>query len=105
MKLVGSFFILTILMALSVSAQTPARSSVLATGTASVSVTPDQAQINVSAVTQAATAQDGSGTIKTVNYSVTPVYNYPKDGSAAVLTGYTVTNSIQVILNDLTITG
>ena len=126
MKPVASFFILTILTALSVSAQTPQRSSVLATGTGSVSVTPDQAQINVSAITQAATAQDattqnatiaaniiaqvtqalgGSGTVQTVNYSVSPVYSYPKDGSAAVLTGYTVTNSIQVTLNNLTIAG
>ena len=126
MKPVASFFILTILTALSVSAQTPQRSSVLATGTGSVSVTPDQAQINVSAITQAATAQDattqnatiaaniiaqvtqalgGSGTVQTVNYSVSPVYSYPKDGSAAVLTGYTVTNSIQVTLNSLTIAG
>src|ERR1017187_6453509 len=101
------------------------RNVVLATGTASISVTPDQAQINVSAVTQAATAQDatsqnatiaanviaqltqalgGSGIVQTVNYSVSPVYTYPQNGSP-VLTGYTVTNSIQVTLHDLTITG
>ncbi len=92
---------------------------------ASVSVTPDQAQINVSAITQAVTAQDAanqnatiatniqsqlaqalgtSGTVKTVNYSVTPNYTYHNDGTS-VLNGYTVTNSIQVTLNDLTITG
>jgi uncharacterized protein YggE len=104
----------------------PARGSVQATGTASVSVTPDQAQINVSAVTTAPTAQDAanqnatvatnilqqltqalgsSGTVKTVYYSVTPNYNFPRDGSPAVLTGYTVTNSMQATLNDLSITG
>lgn len=124
MKLVASLFILTI-VALSATAQTPPRSSVLATGTASVSVTPDQAQINVSAVTQGATAQEAtsqnatiaaniiaqltqalgsSGTVQTVNYSVTPTYNYPQNGNP-ILTGYSVTNSIQVTLNDLTITG
>ncbi len=124
MKFVASFFILTILTALSASAQTGARSTVVATGTASVSVSPDQAQINVSAVTQAATAQEAtsqnatiasniiaqvtqvlgsSGTVQTVNYSVNPVYT--TQGGTAVLTGYTVTNSIQVTLNDLTITG
>ena len=124
MKPVASFFILTILTALSVSAQGPTRASVLATGTASVSVTPDQAQINVSAVTQAATAQDatsqnatiaaniiaqvtqavgGSGRVQTVNYSVSPVYS--SQGGTTVLTGYSVTNSIQVTLSDLTITG
>jgi len=125
MKHVVSFFILALLAALSASAQTNAPASVLATGTASVSVTPDQAQINVSAVTQAATAQDatsqnatiaaniiaqvtqalgGSGTVQTVNYSVSPTYTYPQNGTP-ILTGYTVTNSIQVTLNDLTITG
>lgn len=97
-----------------------------ATGTASVSVTPDQATINVSAVTSAATAQEAasqnatlattiqqaiaqalgsSGSVKTIGYSVSPNYNYPKDGGPPVLVGYTVTNSIQVMLNDLTITG
>ncbi|HEY3835172.1 MAG TPA: SIMPL domain-containing protein [Bryobacteraceae bacterium] len=122
MKLIRAVFF----TALAAMAQTPApRSTVQATGTATVSVTPDQAQVNVSAVTTAATAQDAanqnatiatniqmqitqalgtSGTVKTVNYSVTPNYTYNKDGSST-LNGYTVTNSIQVTLNDLTITG
>jgi uncharacterized protein YggE len=126
MKLTCSFFILAILMALGANGQTtPPQASVVANGTASISVTPDQAQINVSATTQAATAQDatsqnatittniisqitqalgGSGTVQTVNYSVSPNYNYPPNGTP-VLTGYTVTNSIQVTLNDLTMTG
>src|SRR5580658_624752 len=99
MKLLCSFFILTIL---AVAQTTPPQASVVANGTASVSVTPDQAQINVSAVTQAATAQDAtsqnatiaaniiaqitqalgaSGTVQTVNYSVSPNYNYPQNGS------------------------
>jgi uncharacterized protein YggE len=111
---------------MSAIAQTPPRASVQATGTGSVSVTPDQAQINVSAVTTAQTAQEaanqnatiatnilqqltqaigGSGSVKTVYYSVTPNYNYPRDGSPATLTGYTVTNTMQATLNDLTITG
>jgi uncharacterized protein YggE len=122
MKLIGTLFFLA---AISAIAQTPQRSTVQATGTASVSVTPDQAQINVSAVTQAATAQDAanqnatiatniqsqlaqalgsSGTVKTVGYSVNPNYTYHNDGSST-LNGYTVTNTIQVTLSDLTITG
>jgi len=121
MKLIATFFILFSLFAFGQA--TPR--SVQATGTASISVTPDQAQINVSAVTQAATAQEAagqnatiatniqgalaqalgnSGTVKTVNYSVNPIYTYGKDGTST-LTGYTVTNTIQVTLNDLTITG
>ena len=122
MKLICAVFF----TALVASAQTPApRSTVQATGTATVYVTPDQAQVNVSAVTTAATAQDAanqnatiatniqtqigqalgtSGSVKTINYSVSPNYTYNKDGSST-LTGYTVTNSIQITLNDLTITG
>jgi uncharacterized protein YggE len=112
------------LTGLSALAQAP-RPTVQATGNASISVTPDQAQISVSAVTQALTAQDAAnqnatlatniqtqiaqalgttGTVKTVGYSVNPNYKYSNDGTAT-LTGYTVTNSIQVTLNDLTITG
>jgi uncharacterized protein len=104
-------------------AQNPPRATVQATGNASVSVTPDQAQITVSAITRAATAQDAanqnatvasniqgqlaqalgtSGTVKTVGYSVNPDYS---QGGNPVITGYTVTNTIQVILSDLSITG
>jgi uncharacterized protein YggE len=122
MKLVASLVLVT---ALGVFGQTAQRSTVQSTGNASVSVTPDQAQINVSAITQATTAQDAanqnatiatniqsqlaqalgsSGTVKTVSYSVTPNYTYKSDGTS-VLNGYTVTNTIQVTLNDLTITG
>jgi uncharacterized protein YggE len=117
--------ICALLLTFSAMAQTPQRSTVQANGNATISVTPDQAQINVSVVTQAATAQDASsqnatiatnvqaqltqvlgssGTVKTISYSVSPNYNYPQNGPP-VLTGYTVTNSIQVTLNDLTITG
>ncbi len=99
----------------------PPRSVVTATGQGNVSVTPDQAHIDVSVVTQAATAQDASnqnasiatnviaqvkqalgttGTVQTVGYSVNPNYN-----NTGALTGYTVTNSIRIMLNDLTRTG
>src|SRR4051794_36266300 len=90
MRLIASFFFVAAITAL---AQGPQRATVQATGNGSVSVTPDQAQITVSAVTQAATAQDaanqnatlatniqqqlatalaGAGTVKTVYYSVSP---------------------------------
>jgi uncharacterized protein YggE len=95
--------------------------TVQSTGTASISVTPDQAQIQVSAVTTAVSAQSAAnqnatlatniqaaltqalgnaGTIQTVNYSINPNYN-----NQGTLTGYTVTNSIQVTLNNLALTG
>ena len=108
--------------ALTLSAQTTLpRSVITATGQASVSVTPDQARIDASVVTQAATAQDAgnqnasittnviaqvkqalgtTGTVQTVSYSINPNYN-----STGTLTGYTVTNTIQIVLNDLTRTG
>ena len=122
MRFLGPLLVVSSFIA---AAQTPPRSTVQASGTDNVSVTPDQAQINVSAVTQASTAQEaasqnatiataiqsalaqaigGSGNVKTVNYSVTPNYLYPQNASP-VLTGYTVTNTIQVTLNDLSITG
>jgi uncharacterized protein YggE len=115
---------LLVSIAAAATAQTP-RATVRATGDGSVSVTPDQARINVSAVTQAATAQDAvnqnasitanvlsqvtkvlgaSGAVKTVSYSVNPSYNYPPGGTP-VLTGYTVTNTMGVMLSDLTLTG
>jgi uncharacterized protein YggE len=122
MKYSQPLLLLTFL-AISVSAQTPPRATVQANGNASVSVTPDQAQINFSAITQAQTAQDAanqnatiaaniimqvtqvlgtSGTIKTVSYSVNPNYS---NGQNPTITGYTVTNTIQAMLNDLSITG
>lgn len=121
-------FALIAFFAVSATAQTTgtnARSTVLATGDGSVSVTPDQARINVSAVTQSLTAQDAvnqnasvaanilaqvtkalgaSGTVKTTYYSVNPSYTYPP-GASPVLSGYTVTNTMAVTLTDLTITG
>jgi uncharacterized protein YggE len=110
------------------SAQTTgagSRSSVRSTGDGSVSVTPDQARVQVSAITQATTAQTAatqnasiaaniiaqltsalgtSGTVKTVSYTISPTYNYPAGGTP-VLTVYTVTNTIEVMLSDVTIAG
>lgn len=122
MKYLQSLLFLTFL-AINLAAQTTPRSTVQATGNASVSVTPDQAQITVSAITQAPTAQaaadqnatvasnilmqvtqvlGSAGTVKTISYSVNP--NYSNSANPTIV-GYTVTNTIQVILNDLSITG
>ena len=116
---------LLVFAALSATAQVTPRAAVEATGTATISVTPDQAQINISAITQAPSAQDAvsqnatiaaniigqvtqavgsSGAVKTVAYAVSPNYTYPQN-APAVLSGFTVTNTIQVTLTDLTITG
>jgi uncharacterized protein YggE len=105
-------------------AQTPMRvASITAVGQASVSVTPDLALVDVGVSTQAATAQDASqqnaaqagsiisalqallgttATIKTISYSVSPVYN---TGQNATIIGYVVTNIVEVRLTDLTLVG
>lgn len=113
--------------ALSVDAQLPMRrSSVRASGNASVSVKPDQLRLNVGVTTQAQTAQEASdqnaaqvtaviaalkktigtaGEIKTVGYSVTPNYRYPQGGGAPTLTGYTANNTVEVTTSDLSLAG
>lgn len=101
------------------------RPYVRATGQASISATPDLARVTVSVETRGATAQEAANQnatqttavlgqlrqmlganadIKTVGYSLSPIYVYPKDG-APVLQGYTATNSLQVSTVDLTLIG
>jgi hypothetical protein len=86
-------------------------------------VAPDLARVDVSVFTQGATAQDassanatlsgavisalqsllGSGaSIKTVNYSLSPMYNNPPAGQNPMIIGYSVTNTLEVTLTDLT---
>lgn len=98
---------------------------VQATGTGTVSITPNQAMINLSVFTQAQLADTAStqnatqvsavisalmgllgpnANIQTISYSLSPNYSYPQGGSP-VLTGYTATNTIQVTLTNLTQVG
>jgi len=108
-------------------AQPAARSPfVRATGQATVSVKPDLARIDFSVVTQATDAQGASSQnatrvsnlmshlqtllgmnadIKTVDYSLSPNYNYPQNGGIPTLTGYTATNMVRVATGDLSIVG
>jgi uncharacterized protein YggE len=89
-------------------------------GEATVPAEPDQAQFDIGVVTQApsvkaAVDQNAAQTnavmrelrnfaperdIKTVNFSVSPNYRYPKEG-AATIDGYTANNTVRLILNDL----
>jgi uncharacterized protein YggE len=99
--------------------------TVRATGEAILNVKPDQARILIGVTTQAQTADEAvrqnalkaanvsstlkpfvgpEGEIKTANYSVNPQYRYPQ-GEAPVLTGYEANNTVEVILNDLTLMG
>jgi uncharacterized protein YggE len=100
--------------------------SITAVGDASVSVPPDMARVDLGVATQAATAQDATqqnatqagavitalqtllgsnASIKTISYSVSPVYNNPPSGQSATIIGYMVTNIVEATLTDLTQVG
>jgi hypothetical protein len=114
-------------LAAALCAQNPMRvPSITAVGDASISVTPDMARVDLGVATQAATAQDAtqqnatqagavitalqtllgaSASIKTISYSVSPVYNNPPPGQSASIIGYLVTNIVEATLTDLTQVG
>jgi uncharacterized protein YggE len=96
---------------------------VQATGEATVSAKPDQALVEIGVSSTGSTvvavsAQNarqtdavladltrllgGNKNLRTVSYSVRPVYQYPKPGAAAAITGYTAANIVEVTLDDLT---
>jgi uncharacterized protein YggE len=96
--------------------------SVTATGEATVTATPDQAQMTVAVVTQAPTADQAAADnarkseaviaavraalepgaeVKTVGYTIAPNYVYPPQGGEPKLNGYNVTNSVLVKTGDL----
>lgn len=86
---------------------------------------PDQMMLTVSVVTQADTAQQAAddnaarstvvidalrkllglqADLRTVSYSVTPIYKYPSGGTP-ILSGYSASNSVEVTTTDLSIAG
>jgi uncharacterized protein YggE len=107
------------------SAQTtPAtRRTITASGSASVSATPDKAMVDVGVSTQATTAQDAStqnatqvssvltamrfvlgagADIKTISYSLNPVFS---SGANPTIIGYIASNTVEATLTDLTLIG
>jgi uncharacterized protein YggE len=97
--------------------------SVQASGSATINVNPDQAQLTVGVVTQGATAQEAgqlnaslatvvqsalksvlglNGTIQTVGYSVSPRYS---TGNNPTIIGYTASNTVHVVTTNLSIIG
>jgi uncharacterized protein YggE len=117
MRAPGLVFLLPLLAV----AQTPA--SVQATGSATVYVAPDQAQLTAGVITQAATAQAAAeqnatsttamlnalkavlgvnGTIQTVGYSISPRYN---NTNPPTITGYTASNTVQIVTVNLNLVG
>src|SRR5262245_17867621 len=96
--------------------------TVQATGNATLTVTPDQALIDVGVVTNAATAQDSAqqnatlttavltavkavlgagGTVQTFSYSVSPRYV----ANSSTINGYVTTNTLRITTTDLSIIG
>lgn len=60
----------------------------------------------LAAVIAAVRAAAGAGAqLTTAQYSINPNYNYPRAGGSPTLVGYTVTNVVQVRLDDLHMTG
>jgi uncharacterized protein YggE len=104
----------------------PRRPHIRAIGEGIASGAPDQAQVDVTVVTQASSAQDAAAQnanqtstvltqlrqllgstadIKTLNYSLTPNYNYPREGGNPTLTGFIASNTLEVTVRDLTLPG
>ncbi|HEV2442778.1 MAG TPA: SIMPL domain-containing protein [Steroidobacteraceae bacterium] len=104
------------------SPRPPRPATIQVTGQAKVSETPDRVYIDIGVTTQAPKSEDaasqnasrvsaviaavkraaGSGAqLTTTEYSVSPNYNYPRDGGTATVVGYTVSNVVQVRLDDL----
>ncbi len=95
--------------------------SVRVHGEATVSATPDRAEIDIGVITQGATSEVAlesnaklakaviaqlqaaapDASIQTVNFSVNPNYKYPKDGGTATILGYTANNTVRMELNQL----
>jgi len=106
-------------------AQTNPAGSIQASGNATISVQPDQATLTAGVVTQATTAQDAAsqnatqtaamikaltavlgtnGTIQTIYYSLSPRYSNTSN-QAPVIIGYTASNTVQVVTNNLNLVG
>lgn len=122
-----TFWIGIFALAIAANAQTTlTRRSITATGSATVAATPDKASVDLSVTTQATTAQDAASqnatqvnsvlaairgvlgpnaNIKTVNYSLSPVYNNPPPGQSAVIIGYNATNTVETTMTDLSLVG
>jgi len=105
--------------------ENPARPTIRVSGDSIVTVKPDEAEINIGVLTQADTAQAaatqnaqkqdaviselkktlGSTDIKTIGYSVSPNYRYPKEGGQPTISGYTASNIVQVKTMNLLLVG
>lgn len=100
----------------------PRPATIQVTGQANVVETPDRVYIDIGVSTQAqesgtaasqnatrlstviAAVKQAAGAdvqLTTTEYSISPNYNYPREGGTPTLVGYTVSNVIEVRLDDL----
>ncbi|MFL6350352.1 MAG: SIMPL domain-containing protein [Bryobacteraceae bacterium] len=119
---------LSALVVCSIPAQDGSKLShmVRASGEATVTAKPDRAEVTIGVLTQAPTAQaasaqnatqttsvlnalkralGGNGQIKTTGYSISPDYQYSKDGSASKVIGYHASNTVLATVDDLSLVG
>jgi uncharacterized protein len=92
-------------------------------GDATISQVPDRVQLDVGVISQGPTSEAAAelnarqskavidslhqalpaGNIQTINFSVNPNYQYPKDGSPPSIQGYTANNTVRLQLDDLSL--
>lgn len=117
--------ILAVTLFLHTPAWAQASRVVRAAGEATLSVKPDQLQINIGVTTQGATAQEAAalnaarmdallakltpalgagGETRTINYSITPNYRYAT-GQPPELIGFTATNTVEAATPNLSLAG
>src|SRR6478672_6029181 len=103
---------------------TPRQQPVLTThGEATVSLTPDIAELDIGVVSQAASSEEAArenekrasglvaqlrsvvpaASFKTVNVSVNPNYRYPKDGGTPKILGYTAADTVRIDIPDVSL--
>jgi uncharacterized protein YggE len=108
------------------AAEKTARPVIRVTGEATVTARPDQATLHIGVVTQAASAQTAAAQnaqkldatlqelrkamgpqadIKTISYSLSPNYVYPREGGQPKISGFIASNTVEVKTGDLTQVG
>ena len=118
----AAVLVLTLTVAWGQPAPPASPPAVRASGESVVYARPDQVKVGIGVVTRAATAQAaasenaaqlqtvldrlrsalaGKGEIRTLGYSLNPVWNYPRDGGKPSITGYTADNTVEVTSRDL----
>jgi len=114
-------FSILLLLAATVWGQ-PQPPSVRATGSGSVFVKPDRVKIDIGVVTQAGSADAAAsqnaaqlqavlgklhsalgskGEIRTISFSLNPVYQYSKNGGKPTIDGYSASNIVEITSDDV----